>query len=487
MGVINYQQYLIKEADEVKPAAKGEKKVKMPDQKMILSDKFRDVLIAIQNIKASNISKRLLELESPSSDRVFDLSYVDVDNDGENVSFLQSSRIERLTKEGKPLEEFWTSKMRTKQKITRFIGQTLPKFSEDSIQKFTKKFKSIVKESEEAGNFEMVEGDDIVYWYDARNYDSEYGTLGSSCMSGPEAGRYLNCYKNNPGECKMLVLKNKDGDKIRGRAIVWKLSKPKDAIFMDRVYTNNDDDEMLFTNYAKRQGWLYKNEQKYGGTHIIVPGEGSKEMELEVILKDVNFNLYPYVDTLRYFYRESGMMASHTKGEGKYITLTDTEGHYEEYNGWGNGDEDYDPMVHDGYNDQDIPESRATWCKYDNSYIASNDAVRLSYNNEYAFPNSPHIVYSDLPYTKKWYAKEDCEFSKLLNTWIWKKYAVEVYHDRNKKQKPDLTHRFELNKTIGKVGDDYYDIDLLVALDTKKVPGKDPKKTKTEVTYGFKD
>ena len=486
MTFIKYKDYLIKEADEVNKPAKVEKKVKLPEQVIILSDKFRRVLDDVQKIKTSNIAKRLLELET-SPDKLFDLSYVDVDDDGENVTYLQGNRIDRLKKEGKPIEEFWTTKMRTQQKINRFIGSVLPKFSEDSVTKFVKKLKSIVKEADEADNFELVEGDDIVYWYNSKNYDTDAGTMGSSCMSYSECGQYLNCYRKNPAQCKMLILKNKDGDKIRGRALVWKLSKPKDVIFMDRVYTNVDDEEMLFTNYAKKEGWYYKSEQVYGEADIVVPGKGAQNIKLEVILDDCNYDMYPYVDTLRYFYEDEKMMASHDDGPCRYITLTDTSGHYEEWYE-DSDDEDYvDPMVHDGYNNEEIPESRATWCKYDNGYIRTTQAIRLAGGEAYAYPNSPHIVWSELPYTKKWYAKEDCEYSKVLNTWVWKKFVVKVYHDKDKKQEPDITHRFELNKTIGKVSEDYFDLDLLYVIDSKKVPGKQPGKVKTEYTYGFKE
>lgn len=470
---LKYKDFLLKEADQP-IASKGEKKSKPPDQKMILSDKFRKVLIEIQNMKQSNISKRLLELES--SDRLFDFSYVDIDDEGENITFLQSNRIERLKSEGKPIEYYWTSKMRTPQKTGRFIKQMLSTFSDDSIQKFLKKFKTIVKESGDDVNFELVEGDDIVYWYDQRNYDSENGTLGSSCMSGPEAGRYLNCYRNNPNQCKLLILKCKN-DKIRGRALVWKLTKPKDKIFMDRVYVNSDDDEMLFTNYAKKQGWYCKEAQKYGETGTIIPGSVSRVIDLDVVLDNVDFNLYPYVDTLRYFYRDEKLMSSSDR-YGNFITLTDTEGYYDEYV----SPDEEDPMVWDNYNKQQIPESRATWCRYDAAYIATDDAIRLS-TGDYAFPKSPHIVFSD--YTKKWYPKEECGFSKPLNTWIWNKYLVDVYHDKDKVSPPDKTHRFELNKTIGKVGDNYYDIDILYAKESKKTVGLDGK-VKTDVKYDFK-
>lgn len=477
MRLKNYNRYLITEAE------KGEKKTKLPEQKMIFSEKFREVLKSIQNIKQSNISKRLLELESPSSERLFDISYIDVDPDGENVTFLQSNRIIRLKNEEKPEDEFWKSKMRTKQKVGRFIKDILPNFNEESIQKFSKKYKSIIKESEEEINFELVEGNDIIYWYDYRNYENNNGTLGSSCMSGPDAGQYLNCYRNNPEQCKMLILKNSQGNKIKGRAIVWKLSEPKDLIFMDRIYTNNENDEILFTNYAKKQGWSYKNQQRYGYTSIVTP-EGVKNLDMNVILDNINYDMYPYVDTLRYYYPDKKMMSNLDNIGGLMYTLTDTEGHYEEWHG--DDDDDYDdPMVHDDYNNVDIPESRATWCRYDAGYINTDDAIRLSYNNEYAFPKSPHIVWSD--YTKKWYAKDDCEFSKPLNTWIWKKYLVDVYHDKNRSLPPDKIHRFELNKSIGKVDEYYYDINLLQEVDKKQVPGKDPKKFKTEITYKFKE
>lgn len=450
----------------------------MSEHRLILSNRFKKVLVDIQNMKQSTISRRLLELEN--SDKLFDVSFVDIDEEGENVTYLQSNRIDRLKKEGKPVDEFWTTKMRTQQKIGRFIKQILPKFNDNSILKFSNKFKVILKESKEEVNFELVDGYEIIHWYDKRNYeDQEAGSLGGTCMGAPAAGRYLNIYKNNPNQCKMLILKTENGEKIKGRALVWKLSSPKDKIFMDRVYVNEYEDELLFTNYAKRHGWLYKDEQKYGaGIYIIVPGKGTQEMELEVVLEDTNFNLYPYVDTLRYFYPELKLLATHDMYINDYLILTDTEGHYEGYDTWTT---EKDPTVYDGFNKKEIPESRAIWCKYDNSHIAIKDSIRLP-NNEYAFPNSPYIVFSD--YTKKWYVKDECVFSKPLNTWIWKKYAVDVYHDIDKKTKPDKTHSFELNKSIGKVGNDYYDIDLLYVVATKQVHKHG--KVKKEVTYAFR-
>lgn len=482
MNIKNFTNYLFEFDDN--SSSKGERKTKQPDLKIIYSDRFKKTLNSIINMKTSNISRRLLDLETDKN-KFFDFSYVDIDpTDPENISYLQSNRINRFKLENKPDEEYWNSKSRVKQKIGRFIKQVLPSFSDKSIVKFADKYKVILKEDDEAKNFELVDGDDIIFWYNYKNYETEHGSLGGSCMSGPEAGQYMNIYKNNPEQCKLLILKNKDGDKIKGRALVWKLSKPKDQIFMDRVYTNKQNDEIFFTNYAKKEGWYCKDEQKYGETFISVPGEGSKSMILEVVLDNINFNLYPYLDTMRFFYPDHKLLRNEESRDdlGSLYTLTDTEGHYQEYE-W--DDDMEDPMVYDAYNDREIPESQAYWCEVDGAYCHRNDAVRLAYNGTWSFPKSKNVVYSE--YSKKSYAKKDCVFSKPLNTWIWKNYAVDVYHDKDRKELPDITHRFELNKTIGKIDDYYYDIDLLKQVNSKQVPVKDKQgKFKTEYTYEFK-
>ena len=495
MSVDNFLNFLIKEADDKSKFEKWKdqkdksnpdksKKSILPDQKMILSPRFKKVLVAVNNIKHSNISKRLLDTEK--SERFFDISYIDFDEDGENITYLSNNRIERLKKEKKPESEFWITKMRTSQKVGRFIKQVLPKFNEDSIQKFVLKYKTILKEILQGERFEIVQKEDIVYWYNVINYETEFGSLGASCMSEPEAGEYLNCHRNNPDQCKMVILKSLDDpEKIKGRALLWKLNNPKDVIFMDRIYCNEDEDELLFTNYAKRQGWAYLNTQRYAGVDVVFPGKESKPTNIDVILNDTNFDLYPYVDTLRYFYPDKKMMANY-EDEDFHLILTDTDGHYEGYRSNDVNivpEEDPDPMVYDGYNKLFIPESRATWCKFDKAYIATNDAINLV-GLDSAFPNSPHIVFSK--YTNKWYSKTECEFSKTLDTWIWSKYAVKVFHDIHKEALPDITHRFENNKTIGKVGDDYYDIDLLKITNSKKIMDNKGK-MKMEYTYNFKE
>ncbi len=477
---LNYKNFLLlNESDDKTELSKSSKKGKAVNKSLIFSEKFKNALITIQNIKQSNISKRLLELENDPN-KLFDFSYIDAVDDGENVTYLQSNRIDRFQNENKPIEEYWTTKMRTTQKVVRFIKQILPTFSDDSIQKFVLKYRTVLKENKEEQNFELVEGNDIVYYYDSRNYENHDGTLGSSCMSGEEAGEYLNCYRNNPNQCKMLILKNETSDKIKGRALVWHLTVPENTIFMDRIYVNDDYDVMLFKNYAKKQGWLSKSQQVYGNVSLDLPDGTKKEIKLEVVLDNVNYNLYPYVDTVRYFYKDLKTMASHANLKSDYIILTDTEGHYE---GWDDDNDDEDPLVYDAYNDENIPEHRATWCEYDQAYINTDDAIRLPYNGKHAFPNSPHIAWSE--YTKKWYAKVDSTFCQKLDSWVWNKYVVDVYVDKDKINPPYKTHRFELNKTIGLVNNEYYDLNILKLVKSESVVNKKGK-SENVMIYEFK-
>lgn len=468
-----YQNFLF-EADD-----KKNKKEPPPGLKMIFSKKFRGVLENIMSLKSSNISKRLLELEN--SDQVFDLSYIDVvEGEEDGISYLQSNRAERFKNENKPDEEYWTSKSRVKTKIGRFIKQMFgEKFNEVNIEKFVNKYKTMAKEESEAKFFDIVDKDDIIYWYNHRNYANLLGTMGSSCMSGDEAGRYLGIYSKNPNKCKLLILKNED-EKIKGRALIWMLSEPKDKIFMDRVYTNNDSDVGLFINYARKEGWLYKDQQKYGETDIVEDGK-KRDVKMHIVLDDTDFDRYPYVDTLRYYYPKLSTIANHHKFDDECYTLTDTEGYYEEY-GDRDYDEDYIPqMVWDGYRNEEISEIDAQWCEPDQAYCNRNDAIRI-FNNQYCFPHSKNVVHSD--YQNRLYSKKDCVWSKPLNSWILSRYAVDVYHDPDKKSPPDKVHRFELNKTIGNVGEDWFDIDLLDIVDTKKLTKNG--KTTTVNTFELK-
>lgn len=204
-------------------------------------------------------------------------------------------------------------------------------FTDAEIEQFVNKYKSeIEKMNDVFRNFELVTGDKIAYWYDYRNYQfgQSRGPLSNSCMSAVPT-RYFKIYTSNPEVCSLLILKTDEGDKIKGRALIWKLSSP-DITFMDRIYCHEDSNMELFRQYSMKQGWFYKsyNGSSHDDLELIDPeGEEVYKGNLEVKVKKGDYGSYPYLDTLQYLDRDAGILS--TEEEGDSIYLIDTGGGYE--------------------------------------------------------------------------------------------------------------------------------------------------------------
>jgi hypothetical protein len=215
---------------------------------------------------------------------------------------------------------------KNKIKIGRLVSNILSdlgvEFKPREIEEFVNLYKSsydILSNKEIM--FRIIKGDEIANWYHINNYESDRkGSLASSCMAFKEPD-YFDLYTKNDN-CSMLVLLSdsgtlKDGqyssDKISGRAIVWKgilnnKGEKREITLMDRVYTNNDSDTRLFTEYAKGMGWFYKLEQTRNSDTPITNGEeiinffdqeiGMFTSEFLVPLENYILDKYPYVDTV---------------------------------------------------------------------------------------------------------------------------------------------------------------------------------------------
>jgi hypothetical protein len=241
----------------------------------------------------------------------------------------------------------WT-KNRSDIKVGRFVTKIFPdifpanrkreelsKMSKpNDVESFVNMF--IASVESHAKKLTLVKGEDIRHWYDGKNYFKESGTLHNSCMRGSEKSSFFDLYCKNPEKIEMLVLFPEDiRNKIMGRAIVWHLDEPEGRVYMDRIYTNNDSDEYMFIEYAKRNGWLYKSSQAYGWDYNIVDGKtgNSKRMAMNVQLKPGSYQKYPYVDTLQYYNPTTGLMTSdgHNVND-KFFKLNNTEGNPRPYN-----------------------------------------------------------------------------------------------------------------------------------------------------------
>ena len=206
-------------------------------------------------------------------------------------------------------------------------------FTDTEIEKFVNLYKSEWdKMNDIFKSFEVVKGNQIPEWYSWRTYELERskGTLSNSCMCSAPVF-WFNIYSKNPDKVSMVILKSDSGDKIKGRAILWKLDKPE-ITFMDRIYTHNDSDVHLFREYAKKMGWHTKPNNNYlASSETIDPkGELIIYQDLVVHLK-AGEEYFPYLDTLKYYEPETGRLSVDQPESSFCYTLNDTDGRYEEY------------------------------------------------------------------------------------------------------------------------------------------------------------
>jgi hypothetical protein len=212
-------------------------------------------------------------------------------------------------------------------------------FTDKEMEEFVNSYKSSYDIMSNAFlKFDLVKGNDIAYWYDSDNYESEDSTLGSSCMANVDSS-FFKLYTKNKN-CSLLILysdnkgKITDGkytsSKIKGRALVWQ-TKGGD-VFMDRVYTNNDSDVELFKKYAYDKGWWCKTHQNSSRSFSATNGKSSKAAEYIVELEKSEFTHYPYVDTLSLINFSKNIISNSFDSIGKVNgELNDTDGWYEEH------------------------------------------------------------------------------------------------------------------------------------------------------------
>jgi hypothetical protein len=160
--------------------------------------------------------------------------------------------------------------------------------------------------------FEIVEGEQLVFWYHRKNYESESGSLGTSCQAVGRAD-WLEIYSDNPDTVKLLILKSFDNpDKIVGRALLWYLEDGK--ILMDYTYVSKESDKNVFKELAKSRGYIIK-EDNYNDTFVAYTK-----------IKIEGYESYPSVDTMRYWNRNTGKISNQWfDGSNEIIWTQDDE------------------------------------------------------------------------------------------------------------------------------------------------------------------
>lgn len=278
-------------------------------------------------------------------------------NDGSQDRFICLNKEAIESKEDTMTKVYSTN--RNNMRIGRLVGSILRSakipFTNTDIENFVNDYKSAWNEfNNELRMFDIVNSHKISYWYDSNNYEEISSTLGNSCMSYEECQNYFGIYEDNSDKVQLVILYSEKNGRIRdnryvstlirGRALLWKTDEGD--MFLDRIYTINDDDVELFKKFATTKGWWYKRVQNSHSYFVAEKREKVKEEDgtEKIILqvKEPNYTVtiqyadhefYPYVDTLSLLRKEddgTGKLANHDNIRPNY-ELRDTEGHADDY------------------------------------------------------------------------------------------------------------------------------------------------------------
>lgn len=304
-----------------------------------------------------------------------------------------------------------------KSKPGKFLKKLFPDTSDKMAASFGEVYRELYAKPEDKGaHFEL--------WADVRrayHYENYYnptdhnGTLWNSCMRHSSSQDYLVFYERIG--TKVLVLLKEY--RVAGRALVWENLKipGKDELitFMDRIYTENYEDEVLFKSYAKEHSWYYKQQQSFSSQKKVINPQGyNLDLSLykEIPKQDMG-DYFPFLDTMCYYDLNDSILANDKEllesSHDRYV-LQDTGGEYSML--------EPDDSVYSEYENMWINTDEAIWIEslsdyvledhairtYDDSYILEDDAVQLA-NGDFANKDDDDLVYSE--YMGEYYLSDD--------------------------------------------------------------------------------
>ena len=361
------------------------------------------------------------------------------------------AKISNLYKDGEG--EVFT-KSRNEVGLGRFVNKLFPgKYNSKEVEEFVNSFKASLEKAGE--HFDLVEGEDIEFWYNSDNYKENSGTLGSSCMA--QKRNLFSIYTQNQDVCKMLILK--EDDKIIGRALVWKLkslnvSKDEDpGFFMDRQYTIKESDVQKFRNYAIDKGWSYKSYNNHHSFGTININGDDKNVSMSVQVKDKDYGRYPYMDTFRRYDVSNGVLYNDDEQgeeyEGQYI-LEDTGGGYQEIEGG----------VYSEWYDRRLSDDDSVWSEPLSDYLIRDRAVQVErgYSRRRGwYPDDYDDIFFDEDHDE-YFHMDDGVYSEVEGRMLWDDTAVlvvvEIFGDGDVPSS-DAQYMYEGDRDVTKIDTDW--------------------------------
>ena len=251
---------------------------------------------------------------------------------------------EAMELDSEDLKAIWKT-ARNPVKIGRFARAFLTAakvaFTDQEIEVFVNEYKATYDFAADIlKQFDIVKENQIIHWYWHDQYQSGGGSLNNSCMAEADSD-WLEIYSKNP-EVSLVILYDDNGTltdgkyvsrKIKGRAILWDCTvNGNDTQFMDRIYTSQDSDVVLFKQFAEKNGWWYKKEQSMSPDEKLT--NGSQDLSRASIVCKVKSadpsGCYPYMDTMCFINTNDNIV-------GNSLDAVDPDGKYsddyEDYHG----------------------------------------------------------------------------------------------------------------------------------------------------------
>jgi hypothetical protein len=247
----------------------------------------------MNSVNISPKLKKLLNLFNINFILSPDIDYLDIDDkSGDYILYTPSKKVDYLKSKGVDL---WDKKRKNRMRVGRFL-KSIILLSDSEIEEASSKFRS--EYNMMMGNFEEffeeVRGIKIWWWYRRKKYkgykEGGGGKLNRSCMKHAPFIPLL-LYVMHPHVCRLLIMKTEDG-KLKGRALLWKTNK---GWYMDRVYTYNSRDEIMYQKYAKIKNILSYKGKSWDSPRI------NDYRKMRVRLLPIPF-IPPYLDTFKYRY-----------------------------------------------------------------------------------------------------------------------------------------------------------------------------------------
>jgi len=352
------------------------------------SDDFIEILKSMNT--SSKIEDLILGWIETQSDINTNVNSFDVGDENDKIKHFQDRQYQRFKQSGDDISKRTKLQANIGSLIRGILDQNQSSFNPEQIEEFVTAYKSQWNKKYKSSEFSIVSGRDINFWYNENNYvRGGLSHLGSSCMRQPHKNHRMNFYSDNPDKVSMVILTDySDGgvEKLLARALVWKLDDGRN--YIDRIYFNSDD---IFLNV---EDWVKKN---FPGSlfHSKLMGSDSPDLKnITISLKKTNYQEYPYMDSFVYLVQK---LESHQIVEGSGVLTS------------------YQPKQK---SDQLVLKLR--------NQISGVPEILFDYTylEEYGWYTQNEITPCLTPDGTDRAPRDLCDWSKLYNFHILKKYAI---------------------------------------------------------------